>query len=54
MFCNEECKNEGLKRFHSIECDMADDAYLCNYEETGSKRFHPFDMLRALTESLVS
>ena len=53
MFCNEDCKNEGLKRFHTVECDMADDAYVDNPEETGSKRFHPFDMLRALTESLV-
>jgi hypothetical protein len=54
MFCDDFCRSEGLKRFHAFECEFVDQLHLGGSRETGRKKFDPFDMLRALTESLVS
>jgi hypothetical protein len=53
MFCDEKCMSEGHKKFHAIECSVVDAAYLNNCKDNASDKFDPFEMLRALTESLV-
>jgi hypothetical protein len=54
MFCNEECQEEGMKKFHEVECEFSDKVHLSESNNESEEIFEPFDMLRFLTESLVS